>query len=103
MYAVVRTGGRDWKVMTGDSVRVPKLDAKVGELIDLKEVKMCVREGNVMVAPEELEKAKVVAEVVGHGQDKKVTVFKKKRRKGYTRKRGHRQEYTDLLIREIEC
>ena len=103
MYAVVRTGGRDWKVMSGDSVRVPRLDAKVGETVDLTEVKMCVKEGSVMVAPEELEKVKVIAEVVGHVQGKKVTVFKKKRRKGYRRKHGQRQEYTDLLIREIEC
>ena len=102
MYAVVRTGGKQYKVSAGDLLRVEKLDAPVGERITLGDVLMVSDGANVQAEPSALSTAKVTARVTAHGRGRKIVVFKHKRRKGYRRKQGHRQAYTELAIESIE-
>lgn len=101
MYAVVSTGGKQLKVAEGDVVRVEKIAAPVGDTVELDHVCLVAKDEGVVVAPEALKKAKVVCEVLSQGRRKKIRVFKKKRRKTYARNAGHRQEYTELKVREI--
>jgi large subunit ribosomal protein L21 len=103
MYAVVKTGGKQIKVAQGDVVRVEKLDAAPGESIELGGVCLLAKDDGLLVNPGDLENAKVVCQVVGHGRSKKIRVFKKKRRKNYMRTKGHRQSYTELRVREIQA
>jgi large subunit ribosomal protein L21 len=103
MYAVIMTGGKQYKVAQGDVLRVEKLDVPVGELIDLDQVRLIASDDGVVVAPDALASAKVVAQVTGQGRLKKIRVFKKKRRKNYTRTYGHRQSYTELTVRDIQA
>ena len=101
MYAVVKTGGKQYKVTKGEVIKVEKLDAEVGSEVDLPDVLMVIDGDNVQVGTPVLENAMVKAKVLEHGKDKKVIVFKKKRRKGYKKKRGHRQHFTTLEIQEV--
>jgi large subunit ribosomal protein L21 len=90
-YAIIRTGGKQFPVETGQTLRVPSIDAEAGKKVD---VEALVVGGKVGVAT-------VSATVVGHGRGEKVIVFKKKRRKQYKRKQGHRQGYTEIKIEKI--
>ena len=103
MYAIVRTGGKQYQVACGDQVRVEKIEGNVGDNIDLKDVLMVVSEDDVKVGQPVLENAKVTAKIAEQGRSKKVIVFKKKRRKGYRLRNGHRQSYTALKIEEISA
>ncbi|MCP4342420.1 MAG: 50S ribosomal protein L21 [Desulfobulbaceae bacterium] len=103
MYAIVRTGGKQYQVACGDQLRVEKLDGNVGDNIDLNDVLMVVSEGDVKIGQPVLENAKVVAKIAEQGKAKKIIVFKKKRRKGYRLRNGHRQSYTALKIEEISA
>ena len=103
MYAIVRTGGKQYQVACGDILRVEKLAGNVGDTVDLDDVLMIVDGENVQVGQPVLESAKVVAKIAEQGRAKKVVVFKKKRRKGYRLKRGHRQSFTGLQIEEIKA
>ncbi|NOR25247.1 MAG: 50S ribosomal protein L21 [Desulforhopalus sp.] len=103
MYAIVRTGGKQYQVACGDQLRVEKLDGNVGDSIDLNDVLMVVSGGDVKVGQPVLENAKVTAKIAEQGKSKKVIIFKKKRRKGYRLKNGHRQSYTALKIEEISA
>ena len=102
MYAVVRTGGKQYKVRAGDVLRTERFDAEVGERVTLEDVLLVIDGENVQVDPSELARAKVTARVAGHGRGRKIVVFKYKRRKQYRRKQGHRQQYTELAIENIE-
>ncbi|MBN1556698.1 MAG: 50S ribosomal protein L21 [Lentisphaerae bacterium] len=100
-YAVVQTGGKQYRVQPNDVLRVEKLDAKAGEQIALEPV-LAVSDGQTLtVGTPNVENAKVLFSVVEHRRAPKVTVFKKKRRKGYTRKQGHRQAQTVLKVESI--
>jgi large subunit ribosomal protein L21 len=103
MYAIVRTGGKQYQVACGDQLRVEKLDGNIGDVVNLDEVLMVVDGDNVKIGQPVLESAKVVAKIAEQGRAKKVIVFKKKRRKGYQVKRGHRQSFTALKIEEISA
>jgi large subunit ribosomal protein L21 len=103
MYAIVRTGGKQYQVACGDQLRVEKLEGNVGDSVDLNDVLMIVDGENVTVGQPVLENAKVTAKIAEQGKSKKVIVFKKKRRKGYRLRRGHRQMYTSLKIEEISA
>jgi large subunit ribosomal protein L21 len=103
MYAIVRTGGKQYQVASGDQLRVEKLNGNVGDTIELDDVLMVVDEGNVTIGQPVVENAKVVATIAEQGRAKKVIVFKKKRRKGYRLKNGHRQSYTAIKINEISA
>src|SRR3954468_22512872 len=100
-YVVIRTGGKQYRVAAGDVVRVERLDGAVGDRITLPEVLMVGGNGEVKVGTPVLPDVKVTAEITEQGQGKKVRVFKMKRRKSYSRQRGHRQKLTTLKIVEI--
>jgi large subunit ribosomal protein L21 len=101
MYAIVRTGGKQYQVASGDQLRVEKLPGEVGDTVDLQDVLMVVNGEDIQVGQPVLENAKVTAKITEQDRSKKVIVFKKKRRKGYRLRRGHRQAYTALKIEEI--
>jgi len=103
MYAVVKTGGKQYKVTQGDLLRVELLDAEVGDTIELGSVCLVVKDDGVVTDPQALASAKVTAQVTVHGRGKKIRVFKYKRRKNYHRTYGHRQSYTELRVREIQA
>ncbi len=103
MYAIVRTGGKQYQVACGDQLRVEKLEGNIGDSVDLRDVLMIVDGDSVKVGQPVLENAKVIAKIAEQGRAKKVIVFKKKRRTGYRLRRGHRQSYTALKIEEISA
>ena len=101
MYAVFRTGGKQFRAEPGGTLRVPTLDVEAGDTITFDEVLLTSDGEDVAVGQPIVDGAQVRAEVVDHGRDKKVIVFKRKRRKGYRRKQGHRQGYTEIRVDEI--
>lgn len=103
MYAVVRAGGKQYKVSAGDLLRVEKLEAQVGDTITLDDVLMVSDGEKVNLEQSQLANAKVTARVTAQGRHAKIVVFKYKRRKRYRRKQGHRQWFTELAIENIEA
>jgi large subunit ribosomal protein L21 len=101
MYAVVEIAGKQFKVANSDRIRVPKLDAEIGKKVEFDKVLLLADNGTVKVGNPTVEGAKVEAMVLSHGKDEKVIVFKKKRRKGYRVKRGHRQPFTEIEVSKI--
>ncbi|MGI9491180.1 MAG: 50S ribosomal protein L21 [Geminicoccaceae bacterium] len=104
MYAVIKTGGKQYRVAAGDVIKVEKLDGEVGKSIALDQVLMVGDEGaedGAKIGTPIVAGAKVTAEVLEQGRGDKVLVFKKKRRKNYRRTRGHRQHQTVLRISDI--
>jgi large subunit ribosomal protein L21 len=101
MYAVVKTGGKEYRVSTGDLIRVEKLEGNIGDQVPLKDVLMVSHEGEVQVGTPLLPNAVVTGEIVQHTRGKKVLIFKMKRRKNYRRLRGHRQMYTYIQVKDI--
>ncbi|MBF8378742.1 50S ribosomal protein L21 [Alicyclobacillus mali] len=102
MYAIVETGGKQYKVSQGDTIVVEKLDGEIGSEIVLDKVLLVQGEGQVQVGSPYLQGAKVVAKVVEHGRGKKIVVFKYKPKKNYHKKQGHRQPYTKLTVESIQ-
>jgi large subunit ribosomal protein L21 len=100
MYAIIRTGGKQYKVEAGDLVRVEKLEQQLGTEVDLNEVLFIGGTENHVGKPL-VENAKVTAVVTQQGKAAKIIVFKKKRRQGYRRTQGHRQRFTELFIKCI--
>ena len=103
MYAIIRTGGKQYQVAEGDRLRVEKLVGEVGDTVELNDVLMIADGEAVKVGQPVVEGAKVAAKIVEQGKGKKVIVFKKKRRQGYSRKQGHRQLFTALEIQGISA
>lgn len=103
MYAIVRTGGKQYQVAAGDKLRVEKLQGSVGDTVELSDILMVVDGDDVKIGQPVVDGAKVVAKIMEQGKADKVLVFKKKRRKGYRVKRGHRQPYTALTIEKISA
>ena len=103
MYAVLATGGKQYRVQEGDVIYVEKLDAEVESTVELNEVLAVGTEEGIKVGTPVVEGAKVVAKVAAQGKAKKVIVFKYKSKKDYRRKNGHRQPYTKLVIEKIEA
>ena len=101
MYAVIATGGKQYKVAPGDVVRVETLDAKKGDTIELKEVYMIADGEKVSVGKPTLASARVTAEVVAEGRGEKLIIFKHRKRKGFRKTNGHRQNYTAIKVKEI--
>ena len=101
MYAVIETGGKQYKVAPGDVLRVETLDAKKGDMIEIKDVYMIADGDTVSVGKPLLTTAKVTAEVMGDGRGEKLLIFKHRRRKGYRRTNGHRQNFTSIKVKEI--
>lgn len=101
MYAVVTTGGKQYRVKQGLVIRVARIEAPVGDTVELGSVSLLAKDDALIVDPKSLGGAKVVCEILGHDREKKIRVFKKKRRKNYMRTYGHRQDYTSLRVSEI--
>ena len=101
MYAVIRTGGKQYKVAPGEKVRVELLPADVGAKVVLDQVLMVGDGDGVRLGQPTLAGASVTATVVAHGRGEKVTIFKMRRRKNYRRHQGHRQGYTEIAIDAI--
>ena len=103
MYAVLATGGKQYRVQEGDVIYVEKLNADVDSTVELNEVLAVGTDAGIKVGAPVVEGAKVVAKVAAQGKAKKVIVFKYKAKKDYRRKNGHRQPYTKLVIEKIEA
>ena len=103
MYAVVVTGGKQYRVSQGDRLRVEKLDAAEGETVDLGKVLMIVDGDDVKIGTPLLAGGKVSAEVKVHGRSDKVDIIKFRRRKHHMKRQGHRQAYTELEITGISA
>ncbi|MBC7187355.1 MAG: 50S ribosomal protein L21 [Calditrichaeota bacterium] len=101
MYAIVDIAGKQFRVEQGAEIIAPKVDAEVGATLDFGLVYLLADQGEVHVGTPTIEGASVQATVVAHGRGPKIIVFKKKRRKGYKVKKGHRQHYTRLKIEKI--
>lgn len=102
MYAIFRAKGKQFRAVPDAKIRIPTLDAEPGETVTFDEVLLMERDGDVRVGTPALDGAAVAAEVVGHGRGEKIIVYKMKRRKGYRKKQGHRQGYTEIRILELE-
>ena len=102
-YAIIKTGGKQYRVSEGDTIRVEKIQGEVGSSIELDEVLMVGGGEKVSVGTPFVSGAKVTAEIVAQDRAKKIIVFKMKRRKNYRRKQGHRQPYTELRITGVSA
>lgn len=100
-YAVIRTGGKQYRVSPGELLRVESLPGEVGGEIAFSEVLLTSIDGAVQVGTPLVTGVSVVARIIQHGKEKKILVFKKKRRKNYRRRRGHRQHFTAVQIKNI--
>lgn len=101
MYAVVDINGFQYKIAKGETLRVPKYDLEVGSKLKLSEVLLVTDGETISVGTPFVQGAEIEATVIGHGKDKKIIVFKKKRRKDYSVKRGHRQDFTEIVVNDI--
>ena len=102
MYAVVKTGGKQYKVSEGTFFKVEKCPGDVGQEIVFDEVLLVSKDGDLKVGAPTVEGARVRGTIVEQGREKKIIVFKMKRRKGYRRKQGHRQHYTGVKVDSID-
>ena len=100
-YAIVQTGGKQYRVQSGDRIRVESLPQDEGDTLELGEVLMVSKDDEVSLGSPTVPGAKVTAQVVGQGKGKKVIVFKYKPKTRYRRKAGHRQRYTELVVTDI--
>jgi large subunit ribosomal protein L21 len=103
MYAVIMTGGKQYKVTPGEVVRVETLDAKKGDTVEIKDVYMIADGDKISVGKPTLASAMVTAEVVEEGRGEKLLIFKHRRRKGFRKTNGHRQNYTAIKVKEIKA
>jgi large subunit ribosomal protein L21 len=102
VYAIVRTGGKQYRVEPGDTIYVERIEAPVGETVGLQDVLLVAGDDETRLGAPRIESAQVLGRVIEHGRDAKVRVFKYKKRKHYRRTRGHRQAYTALRIERVE-
>jgi len=103
MYAVLETGSKQYRVATGDTLEIERVPTEPGQTITFDRVLLVSKDGQVRVGTPTVASASVLADVVGHVRGPKVVTFKMKRRKGYHKKIGHRQELTVVKIKEIQA
>lgn len=103
MYAIIETGGKQYRVQEGDKIVVEKLAVEEGQEVAFERVLTVVKDGEVLVGAPVVAGAKVVAKVVEHGKGKKILVFKYKAKSNYRRRHGHRQPFTQVVIEKIEA
>ncbi|MEA3487098.1 MAG: 50S ribosomal protein L21 [Thermodesulfobacteriota bacterium] len=101
MYAIIKTGGKQYKVSEGEVLNFEKIEGDKGDTVSFDEVLLVSKDEDVKVGTPFVEGAKVVGEIISQIRGPKITVFKMKRRKGYSKKTGHRQDLTNLKIKEI--
>jgi len=102
MYAVIETGGKQYRVSEGDIIRVETLPYEVGESVEFTKVLAISKDGKLSVGKPWLEGSKVTGKILQHGKGDKIIVFKYKPKKNYRRKQGHRQPFTEVQIEKIE-
>lgn len=102
MFAIVETGGKQFRVEEGRSLKVAKMEAQAGSAVTLDRILLVGSGADVKIGQPFVSGASVQCEVVDHGRDKKIIVFKKKRRKDYRKKQGHRQDFTLLKVTSIQ-
>jgi large subunit ribosomal protein L21 len=101
MYAVIATGGKQYKVQQDDVIDIERLEGEVGAKVTFDEILALGEDGNIELGSPKMEGASVEGEIIDQFRGKKLTVFKFKRRKGYQKKQGHRQELTKVRIAAI--
>lgn len=101
MLAVIKTGGKQYIIKPGDQLKVEKIEGKVGDIVEIDKVLLVKKDDNIIIGKPLVEGALVKASIVEQGKAPKVIVFKKRPKKGYKKKRGHRQLYTTIEIKEI--
>jgi large subunit ribosomal protein L21 len=102
LYAIIETGGKQAKAVPGEVLKVERLPAEVGETVRFDRVMLVNRDGEIAVGRPYVDGASVVATVTAQDRSPKILIFKKKRRKGYRRTKGHRQSFTALRVDSIE-
>ena len=102
MYAVIQTGGKQYKVAPGEDVKVEKRPGQIGDTVTFDKVLMTSEGEDVDLGKPYLDNAKVLGKITRHGRNNKIVVFKYKRRKGYRKKQGHRQDFTLVRVENIE-
>ena len=103
MYAIIKTGGKQFRAEPGQTIKVPSLPNEVGDTVTFDQVLLTGGDEGVSLGAPMLDGAAVTGEVVRHGKARKVIIFKWKRRKNYRRKQGHRQPFTEVRIGEIRA
>ena len=103
MYAIIQTGGKQYKVAEGDVVTVEKLEAAEGDVVTFDQVLTVVKDSEVVVGKPVVDGAKVTAKVEAQGKVKKILVFKYKAKSNYRKRQGHRQPFTKVVIEKIEA
>ncbi|KGP74959.1 50S ribosomal protein L21 [Desulfosporosinus sp. Tol-M] len=103
MYAVIETGGKQFRVQEGDVICVEKLDANVGDAVTIDKVLLVEKDGVVNIGTPVVAGAAAVLKVVEHGKGAKIIVFKFKAKKNYRRKQGHRQPYTKVVVEALQA
>ena len=103
MYAIIQTGGKQYKVAEGDTVLVEKLEAAEGDVVTFDQVLTVVKDSDVVVGKPLVDGAKVTAKVEAQGKAKKILVFKYKAKSNYRKRQGHRQPFTKVVIEKIEA
>ncbi|MHB1653654.1 MAG: 50S ribosomal protein L21 [Desulfitobacteriaceae bacterium] len=103
MFAVIETGGKQFRVKQGDVILIEKLDANVGDTVTIDKVLLVEKDGVIQVGTPSVAGAQAVLKVVEHGKGEKIIVFKYKAKKNYRRKQGHRQPYTKVLIEALQA
>ncbi|MFH1653053.1 MAG: 50S ribosomal protein L21 [Pseudomonadota bacterium] len=101
MYAIISTGGKQYKISEGEDLRIEKLAGEPGAVFNFDNVLMVNGGADIKIGTPLVEGAKVEAEILSHGRGKKIIVYKSKKRKGYRRTQGHRQDYTEVKIKKI--
>ncbi|MBI5183733.1 MAG: 50S ribosomal protein L21 [Nitrospinae bacterium] len=102
MFAVIESGGRQYRISKGDIIRVEKLKGNIGEEVILDNVLMVGNGEDIFIGNPRVDNARIVSKIIRHGQGKKIIIFKHKRRKNYRKKQGHRQPFSEVKITEIE-
>ena len=101
MYAVIQTGGKQYRVAPGDTLTVEKLPGNVGDSVEFGEVLMLSKDGSLSMGKPVIQGAKVTGKIVSHGRGEKLVVYKFRRRKNYRLRNGHRQNYTSIQISDV--
>lgn len=103
MYAIIETGGKQYKVQQGDVLKVEKLNANPGDVVEVDRVYAVGKEGDLKIGTPTVAGAKVLLKVENQGKGKKIIIFKYKPKKNYRRKQGHRQAFTQVRVEEIKA
>jgi large subunit ribosomal protein L21 len=103
LYAIIETGGKQYRVSEGDTLYIEKLPQEAGNTVDVDKVLAVMKDGELKIGSPLVEGARVVLKVVRHGKGRKVIIFKFKAKKNYRRKKGHRQPFTQVTVEKIEA